>query len=112
MGELQTSQRVPPYGVLRALHISQARFKRLRGLGFFRPARNGSYDRDELQREYEAICELERRVGAIAGDRLTPAERNGAFAWLVEAARAQQSSEPLPDRIIKLLEACAAGTVR
>lgn len=89
---------------LRALGaVNQTRFRRLARLGLLRRA-PGGFDIDELREDHALAGELERRVAAIGEDRLTAAERNGAFAWLVEVARATPSNEALPERILELLE--------
>ncbi|KAB1068809.1 hypothetical protein [Methylobacterium planeticum] len=90
--------------------VNQSRFRRLVRLGLLWRAPGGGFEVDELRRQYAAAGELEQRVAAIAGDRLTPAERNGALAWLAEAARAIPSNEPLPDRILDLLKRITPST--
>lgn len=79
---------------LNALSVNQARFRRLVRLGLLSPAAGGGFEIDELRRQYAAVEELERRVAAISGDILTPAERNGALAFLIEAARPSGNTDP------------------
>lgn len=93
---------------LNALSVTQTRFRRLVRLGLLSPAAGGGFEIDDLRRQYAAVEELERRVAAISGDGLTPAERNGAFAWLIEAARRVRSNSALPDQMLGILDRISA----
>ncbi|WP_438346839.1 hypothetical protein [Methylorubrum populi] len=64
--------------------VPATRFARLNRLGLLR-RRAGGFDLDELREDLELVEEIEQRIAAVGGD-LTPAERNGALAWLAALA--------------------------
>lgn len=67
--------------------VPATRFARLDRLGLLR-RRAGGFDLDELREDLELVEGIERRIAAVGGD-LTPAERNGALAWLAALVRAE-----------------------
>jgi hypothetical protein len=94
-GPLSTGRRVhSPGAACHPLGIGLPRFRRLARLGLLRSSPGGGYDVDELRGQYAGAVELEERVAAIAGESLTPAERNSALAFLLEGARRAGATRP------------------